>query len=405
MAVGVFGARKAKQQQALETQHPSEPWVYREEWARGEVKSTGKAALVFVGAFAILWNAISGAVFFGILAQPNHGNAIYLVLIFPLVGVVLLVWAIRQMLRWRRFGQSIFKMSTIPGVVGGPLAGVIHSARPLYRAGEIRLRLACIERDSSGDHTSENLQWDAEKILSGDVLQSGEGIPVLFNVPFDCKPTATLGASRSIVWRLEVKAAMPGTDFAAQFEVPLFKTAQSRADAPAIPDPAAAYEKPIEPTLVPGIAVNPASSGGTEFVFGAARNKSMGFGLAFFTAIWTGAIVLMIKLKAPMVFGLFDVLLLLGLIGIWTSASRVVADSSGLRVTSRWCFVPSNRVVPAAEVQSVEPKLSISSGAVTYYDLIAITNGGKKVKLASSIKGKKESEWLAREIQNALSRK
>jgi hypothetical protein len=47
----------------------------------------------------------------------------------------------------------------------------------------------------------------------------------------------------------------------------------------------------------------------------------------------------------------------------------------------------------------------MSSGTTTYYDLHAMTTGGRRIKLASAIKGKKESEWFAREIQNALARK
>ncbi len=321
----------------------------------------------------------------------------------------MLVWAARQWLRWRRFGESTFKLATVPGVIGGPLAGVIRTGARLDRVSEIRLRLACLERDTSGDSTSEHIQWEDEKILTGEVLQTGEGIPVLFNIPFDSKPTATLSASRSILWRLDTCATMPGTDFAAQFEVPIFKTAESRADAPVLPDPAAAYEKPMERNALPGITVRPAASGGTEFIFAAARNKSVAFFLTLFTAIWTAAIILGMRFKAPIifpiVFGLIDIFLLFCLMGVWTSSSRVIADAGGLRVMSRWGFVPSRRFIPVADLQSIGPKLGMSSGNTTYYDLVAFTKGGKKVKLASGIKGKKESEWFAHEIQNALVRK
>jgi len=206
------------------------------------------------------------------------------------------------------------------------------------------VRLACLERDTSGDSNSEHVQWEDEKVLTGDVLQGG-GIPVLFNVPFDCKPATTLSSSRSIVWRLDVSAKMPGTDYAAQFEVPVFKTVASRADAPKVPDPTAAYEKPVEAALPRGITVRFTASGGTEFIFAAARNRSICVGLTLFTLIWTISVVAMIKFKAPIgfpiVFGFIDVLLVLGVVGAWTGASRVVADLSGLRITSHWGFVPS----------------------------------------------------------------
>ena len=52
-----------------------------------------------------------------------------------------------------------------------------------------------------------------------------------------------------------------------------------------------------------------------------------------------------------------------------------------------------------------QTKFGMSSGQTSYYDPIATSKGGRKVKLASSIKGRKESEWFAHEIQNALARK
>ena len=77
-------------------------------------------------------------------------------------------------------------------------------------------------------------------------------------------------------------------------------------------DPAASYEKLIDQTSSPGITVQPAAQGGTEFLFAAARNKSVAWGMILFCIIWTGTIVFRIRLKAPVslaiVFGLFDLL-------------------------------------------------------------------------------------------------
>jgi hypothetical protein len=117
----------------------------------------------------------------------------------------------------------------------------------------------------------------------------------------------------------------------------------------------------------------------------------------------------MLKLKAPIlfpiIFGVFGVLMVLGVIGMWTGASRVFVTLAGLTITNWYCFIHWNKFVAATDVQSLDSKLGMSHGATTYYDLIAVTTAGKKVKLASSIRGKKESEWLAREMLHALGRK
>lgn len=410
IAVGIFGAKKSKKAARAEAAHPNEPWLWREDWARGEVKSMGKTSLMAVSLFAFFWNAITWTLFFSFLtAHRSDKNMFYFVALFPLIGLFLLLWALREFRRWRRFGESIFKMTTVPGVIGGPLAGVIHCSRPLPRATEVRLRLACFERDTGGESTSENLQWEDEKIFSGDVLQAGAGIPVMFNIPFECHPTAVLSDTRSSFWRLETRAEIPGTKYLAQFEVPVFKTAQSSPEARPLPDPAAAYEKPVEASPPSGIIIRPAATGGTEFIFTAARNRGSAVGLTLFTTVWIGMAVAMIKFKAPIgfpiVWGIVSVLLLLLIVTQWTAWSRVIADVSGLQLAKSWLFVPSQRRLATAEVQKVETKFRMSAGTSSYYDLQAVTTDGKRVKLASNIKGKREAEWLAHEIQNALAKK
>ena len=405
---GVAGLRRTRRLEGVKAERPDEPWLWRDDWAQGWVKSSSKGLFIFTVIFALFWNGIAFTVAIAALPQVKRQPLTWLVLLFPLVGIGLMVWAFRQWSRWRRFGHSTFHLTTRPGVIGGSLAGVVRTAQPLHGATEIRVRLACLERDTSGDSTSERIEWEEEKILTGDVIHQG-GIPVLFNIPFECRPVESISASRSIVWRLNVGATVTGTDFAADFEVPVFKTSESRPDAPKLPDPTAAYEKPIELGLPRGVRIRPSSTGGTEFHFAAARNKGAAFGLTVFTAIWLGAIVLMVKFKAPIgfpiVFGFFGLLMVLGVIGMWTGASRVVADLSGLNVTHWFCFISWRKVLPLAEVKSIEPKLGMSSGTTTYYDLLATTASGRKVKLATAIKGKKESEWFAREIQNALARR
>ena len=408
VAAGVAGLRRTRHLEAIKAARPNEPWLWRDDWAQGEVKSSGKGLFIFTAIFALFWNAVSFTVAIAVLSQAERKPITLLVLLFPLIGMGFLLWAFRQWSRWRRFGSSTLQLTTRPGVIGGALAGVIRTAQPLHGATEIRLRLACLERDTSGDSTSERLQWEDEKVLTGDVMHSGS-IPVLFNIPFECRPVEVISASRSVLWRLNVSAKVTGTDYTADFEVPVFKTSESRPDAPKLPDPTAAYEKPIDLSLPRGIRIRTASTGGTEFQFAAARNKGAAVGLTCFTAIWVGAIVLMVMFKAPVgfpiVFGFFGLLMVLGVIGMWTSASRVVADLSGLTIKHWFCFFSWQKFVPSQEVRSIEPKLGMSSGTTTYYDLHAMTAAGKRIKLATAIKGKKESEWFAREIRNALARK
>lgn len=405
IAAAIFGSKAQKKSAALEAAHPQEPWLWRPDWSRGEIKSSQANTMWFIWGFAAFWNAIASAATLAALKDAPKNKAAYLVLLFPAVGIVLLAWATRLTLQRRRFGNPMLRMAAVPGVIGGALAGVVHVPRSLHGAEEIRLRLICLERDSSGEHTTESPRWEDEKTLSADVLHEGGGIPVLFNIPYESAPTEQISASREIIWRLEVRAALPGSDFLASFDVPVFKTQQSRAEATPLPDPAAIYEKPVDLARSAGIRVKPSAGGGSDIIFGAARNKGAAVTFTLFALLWTGSVVVMIRLGAPklfpVVFGVFDLLLLAFLPSLWLARSRVTVDASGLKLVTR-TFLEKQRFLSADEIQSVESKFSMSAGNRMYYDLLAVTSGARKVVLARYIPSKKEVEWLVHEIKKAL---
>jgi hypothetical protein len=86
-------------------------------------------------------------------------------------------------------------------------------------------------------------------------------------------------------------------------------------------------------------------------------------------------------------------------------ARRVIVDANGIQLTTRWMFFRKRRSLPASDVTSIQPKISMSSGSTTYYDLQAHVKGGKKISLALQVRSKRESEWLAAEMEKALGRK
>lgn len=49
------------------------------------------------------------------------------VLIFPLVGIGLLIWAIRESVRCLEFGKTYFQMTDVPIAVGRELRGAIQA--------------------------------------------------------------------------------------------------------------------------------------------------------------------------------------------------------------------------------------------------------------------------------------
>ena len=128
LATGILGRRKGRAETKLKEAHPEAPWMWKEEWAGGRITSSNKTLLWISIVFALIWNLVSSPLWF---VLPNEvigkGNRLALLgLVFPLVGMGLAVWAIYTLLQLARYRQSLFQMASVPGVLGGQLAGVIH---------------------------------------------------------------------------------------------------------------------------------------------------------------------------------------------------------------------------------------------------------------------------------------
>src|SRR6185312_2824564 len=177
-----------------------------------------------------IWNLFLGGFFISFwetaAAPPPPALLIFLALTF--VGICLLIWAIRATIRWRKFGDSVFKMLTIPGVVGGQLEGAIETSAKIRPKDGFHLQLVCLERihTGSGDtsSTTERILWEEKKTETKDLLDDNprrSGIPVLFHIPSDARESDSRNFNDKIIWRLEVKADVPGVDYTARFEVPV----------------------------------------------------------------------------------------------------------------------------------------------------------------------------------------
>lgn len=410
MAAAVYGARNSKKQQALQQSHPDEPWRWRTDWAEGRIEAGTRAAVLFPWIFALFWNGVSSGVWFVLPRELARGNRLVLIaLLFPLIGVGLLIWAVRATIRFRRFGKSFFELASTPVPIGGQIAGLISTQHPLEDAESVKLRLACVRREQSGDSTTEHLLWEDEKTLEADAIRTTGGIPVFFNIPADAQPASPTLSLPRVIWRLQASAKVPGVDYAAQFELPVFQVAGTGGSSAPVEDPTERWQKDagqfrLDPKS--RIRVQAAIRGENEFIFPAARFPGVGIGLTVFFFLWSGFLWILIAMKAPLIFrivwSLFDVLLFAWLVGIWFGSSRVVAGSSELVVHRHWLFIRRKKSLPASEIKEVTTAIGMTAGSKAYYDLKAITLDGKKIKLASMIESKREAEWLAGQISAAL---
>ena len=317
----IIALRRAQKQnkaaKALEAAHPQQPWSARADWAQGFAESTRKSTTVMAWVLCALWNVVSvplGVMGYRIWrdqAIPNY--KVLFVLLFPAVGIGMLIWAVRETLRWAEFGKTSLILSSVPGVIGGRLSGNISARLPRDVEHGVRLRLSCINRVVTGSGKDRSIWykilWQEEQEVSAvQVMPTPEGnfIPVQFEIPPDAIATDNTNPNDSILWRLEACASVPGVDYSDSFEVPVFHTANT--PAAVAPDKKSAFA-----SVPPGPAAKPADSkitvqttpgGGQQFNFAAARNPGVAFGATMFFLFWT-AVVAFLWSHAPFVFTLF----------------------------------------------------------------------------------------------------
>jgi len=210
--------------------------MWRADWAAGRIVSSTKNTMLTLLAIAFFWNLITLPMWLvlpGEIIDKGHWVAL-LGLCFPAVGLLLAVAAVLAFLRWRKFGQSVLLMASVPGVIGGRLAGVIQTSAKIRPEGGFHLHLRCIRRVTTGSgkqqSTVEKTLWEEEQLVTHELLEDQaeiSAIPVEFPIPFACHPSDGRNSNDQTLWRLTARAAVPGIDYAATFEVPVFKTADN----------------------------------------------------------------------------------------------------------------------------------------------------------------------------------
>ena len=217
-----FHARVPAPSERLRAANPGAPWMWREDWARGEVRTSAHRDANRLTIIAIAWCAATFPIFFIVPHRALRSADYFAIpsLLFPLIGVVMIAWAMRIRRRIRLHGESRFAMASVPGRIGGSLAGSIHVDKPLAAGQQVALELACINRTTRGTWpnltTWDRILWRAEQTSMSDSTGS---IPVAFPIAPDCRPTDDSNPKSRIVWRLSAKAGR----YRAEFEVPVFK--------------------------------------------------------------------------------------------------------------------------------------------------------------------------------------
>jgi hypothetical protein len=416
LMIGVlYGNRLNQRTERRQAEHPTQPWLWRDDWAQGRVLSKTRGNMVAGWVFAVLWNLISAPTAYFVSQQAAKKPVALVGLVFPVAGVFLLIRAILQTLEYREFGKTYFELTTIPGVIGRELKGAIQARFPHSPDHGIHLRLSCVHRVTTGSgdsqSTTENILWRDEADLSSGHLcpgPSGTTIPVTFRIPWDAQATEKRNLRDEIVWLLEALADVPGVDYHDIFEVPVFRTQQTPAQPGPEPQVFSTAHNAARPEAMT-VEVRETANG-TEFFFPAARNKGFGATTGVFLVIFGAATFFLFRAHIPIIFalafGFFALLMLYITIQMWFGTTRVVIGGGLLSLQDGLLGGGKVRQFRCADIQSINTKITAQQGGATgtaYYDIqMSVPGRTMKVTLGRTLRNKHEADWLVERMRTLV---
>jgi len=230
-AIIFVATRNAARAAALRAGAPDQPWLWRPEWSTRRIPDQRRGA-AFLWIFAIFWNAVTIPVSFLVVREwTKQQNPLLLIaLIFPAVGLGLIIAAAYTGLRRLKFGASVCTIDTVPIRRGHSFHGEIEMRGDAVPEDGYRLRLVCVRRVVHGSGKSQSIQetpltQQETRVSAASVMRSPAGgvrIPFSMTAPTEGHACDIRNPRDQVLWRLEAAAEMPGIDYAATFELPVF---------------------------------------------------------------------------------------------------------------------------------------------------------------------------------------
>jgi hypothetical protein len=216
----------------LRSVHPKQPWLWREDWRTGTVRDRGRQQLVSAWVLAVI-------VTVALLLVVSSGWGLVLdelevapwqiqlaLTAIALVPLWLLGKALYVTLRRQRYGSSTLQLKKTPVEPGERLSGRLETTLVDIPQEGMTFRLSCMGFVRRGKSSKLETLWsgtattDSMRIIPG---PSGVTIPIEIAIPVDAKTSASGGSGANYQWRLYAAASVPGIDFFAEFDVPVFR--------------------------------------------------------------------------------------------------------------------------------------------------------------------------------------
>lgn len=416
VVTGLSMVWRAGRASRLLERYPDQPWMLHADWASGKVREGSRRQTLFICVFAVFWNTVSWVILLGFLRRKTVSFDVGAIVIslFVLIGLVAAVVALYRLLRWRKYGTSVFELAQVPGVVGGSLGGVVLIRAKLEPQNGFNVRLRCIHRrvTGRGKHRSVHTEtlWEREQLrVQAQHNLGGVGaIPVLFTIPYECRPTQTISANENYYWELLVSAKTVGIDYKAVFHVPVYRTGDS---SPAVRDGVENLPQEEQDALgldvrsVEGLRLTQTQSGGERMDFKKLPNGSgMFVGFAIAGAAILGILSLLWNADLPKLF--LGVFIIAGVLLLWVSLSalltgvHLVLYPDRVEVVRRVLgILLAPQIIAREQVKRIDLVQGVQIHSEVYYDLVIHTEQGKKVRIAARLRGQTQAELVRNHVR------
>ena len=217
----------------MQNEWAEKPWTQRADWAEAKVIQQGPGSMKLLIGFTVLWNIIAwGIAIFALISEWGSDDVPWFVLVFPIFGIALIYITVRTWIRQKKYGISILHLITLPAYLGDVFRGKIETGVSVKNQTEkeFKVQLICAKRTSYRDRegesrVSEEKLWNEEQIVFGNVSHSEKTFDVIVNfvIPDDQPATELYPEDDRTLWRLDISSREKGVDYAAQFEIPVYK--------------------------------------------------------------------------------------------------------------------------------------------------------------------------------------
>ncbi len=382
-------------------------WRQRQQWQSNTLQGAGSKNWIAAMVMALLWNAISLPLLFVLPEEIRAGNhAALLGLLFPLVGIGLMVWAVRSWQRWRRYGQSQLHLDAMPVALGGVLRATLEiPARLSSRS--LQVQLLCVRKTVRGTgknrRSSESILWENQYDVSLQASGSAgaHNARIVIPLPGDQPVSSWQNRRDQIIWRLSAKADEPGVDYASEFELPVLAVDTEPSSEEHL------AELPAEkPDLWRDTGVQQGyTSHGQRFYWPRLRLLTAGLSTLLAALLFGGiGLFLLLREQAWLLGGIFTLValpILWGAITMLFQRSEIIIGQGQLRYQHG--VFAGEKVIPLAEIRALSHQRSGSIGKRTFYRLEVQRWGSERnISIAGWLPGERQTAALVKHLQQLL---